>query len=182
MNAINLLPWRANLRLRARKNLIYALSISMAFGVITLMIGSFYLSYAIEYQVARNDWLKNEIILLDKPAKMVKQLQQSREDWACRIKTIQKWLSIQELTRHLFNDLAPIIPKDVVITKIERKDRNIHLWGYAEFNTGISKFIRNLKKVPWIENPLLTEIKNTSITPTAMNNAFELDFLLTSAE
>ena len=55
----------------------------------------------------------------------------------------------------------------------------VNLVGYAQSNAWVSTLMRSLESSPWLEDPLLIEIKAVTVKGARLNE-FNLDIKLTS--
>ena len=159
MPNINLLPWREKKREEEKKQfyVVLGMGIFIAMGIAYLI--NMYANQLIDNQNQRNQVLTNEIATLDKQIKEIKALQMLRSALITRMNIIHNLQSTRSLTVRLFDELVNIMPKGVYLTKLERQNNKVLVFGYAESNTNISSLMRNIKSSQWINNPELTEIK-----------------------
>lgn len=177
MTEINLLPWREQKREQEKKLFTTMLLIGIIIAAAIVFLMNFYVSHLISNQTNRNQILQKEITALDEQIKEIKALKQIREGLISRMSIVQNLQSIRTLMVHLFDELVRIIPPGIYITKIQREHDVITLWGYSESNTSVSILMRNIDADVWIQNPILTEIKNVELKQSP-NNEFKLSFVL----
>lgn len=182
MATINLLPWREKQREQDKKIFTsMLLSGVVAAAVIVFLINS-YANNLIDNQTERNQILKKEITTINQQIKEIKDLKKVREGLVSRMSVIQNLQSTRTLMVHLFDELVKIVPSGLYIYKLERKDDLVTLWGYSEANTNISILMRNIETNPWLQVPVLTQIKKIDDSTQAANNDFSLSFLLKRRE
>ena len=78
MARINLLPWREQLREERKQRFLVSLVGVVLLAAGLLFLGDRLLQGAIENQVARNDFVRQEIALLDARIKEIKELKERR--------------------------------------------------------------------------------------------------------
>jgi type IV pilus assembly protein PilN len=158
MTQINLLPWREQKREQEKKLFTTILIVSTVIAVFIVFVVNYYASALVSNQNERNQLIQKEITSLDNQIKEIKSLKQTRQALISRMSIVQNLQSTRTLMVHLFDELIKILPPGVYVTKLERKNDIVTLWGYSESNTNISILMRNIEINDWIQNPALTEI------------------------
>lgn len=178
MTQINLLPWREHKREQEKKMFTTMLIISAVCAAFIVFVINYYASVLVGNQADRNKLLQNEITSLDEQIKEIKTLKQTRQALISRMSIVQNLQSTRTLMVHLFDEIIKVMPPGIYITKLERKNDIVTLWGYSESNTNISILMRNIENNDWIQNPSLTEIKKMEEEKQPANNEFKLNFIL----
>ncbi len=178
MTEINLLPWRERKREQEKKMFTTMLltGFIIAAGIVFLI--NYYATNLVSNQTVRNQTLQTEITNLDEQIKEIKALKQIREGLVSRMSIVQNLQSTRTMMVHLFDELIKVMPPGIYVTKLERKNDVVTLWGFAESNTNISILMRSIEANIWIQNPVLTEIKKMDEKKQAANNEFKLSFVL----
>ncbi|BCA95916.1 pilus assembly protein PilN [Legionella antarctica] len=179
MTQINLLPWREQKREQEKKVFTTILIASSVFAAFIVIIVNYYASELVSNQTSRNQILQKEINSLEAQIKEINALTLIRKALISRMSIVQNLQSTRTLMVHLFDELIQILPQGIYVTKLERKNDMVNLWGYSESNTNISILMRNIETNVWIQNPNLTEIKKMDNKQPA-NNEFKLSFILKS--
>lgn len=178
MTDINLLPWREAKREQEKKMFITMLAVVFISAIVFVSLFDYCVTRVVANQAELNQRLKNEIALLDDKLKTIAGLKKERLALIARMQVVENLQSTRPLTIHLFDEIIKIMPVGVVVTKIERKDNQVNIWGYSESNTNISDLMRNIEDNRWIQEPELTEIKKATEAKQTMNNEFKLSFVL----
>lgn len=178
MTQINLLPWREQKREQEKKFFVILLVIGALIAVFIVFLMNYYALDLVSDQTNRNAILQKEINILDDELKEIKLLKQTRQSLISRMSIVQNLQATRTLMVHLFDELIKILPSGVYVTKLERKNDIVTLWGYSESNTNISILMRNIENNSWIQNPDLTEIKKMEETLQPADNEFKLSFIL----
>ena len=178
MAEINLLPWREKQREKEKKFFTSMVLVGVVAAAAIVFLINSYAIYLVDNQTARNQILQKEINSLNEQIKEIKALKQVRESLISRMSIIQNLQSTRTLMVHLFDELIKVIPSGVHVYKLERKSDQVTLWGYSESNTNISILMTNIEKSPWLQTPVLTEIKKRDDSTQAANNDFSLSFIL----
>lgn len=178
MTEINLLPWREQRR-EQEKKLFTSMLIGAVMGaVVIVFLINYYATSLVDNQTSRNQMLQKEINLLDDQIKEIKSLKLVRTALISRMSIVQNLQSTRTMMVHLFDELIKIAPSGIYVYKLERKSDVVTLWGYSESNTNISILMRNIESDPWIQSPVLTEIKKMDENKNPANNDFTLSFIL----
>lgn len=183
MTTINLLPWRERKREQEKKQFMSLLLASILSAIGLVLAINYYASRLVDGQTNRNQRLQTEITQLDGQIIEIKKLKEIRNNLISRMKIVHGLQARRTLTVHLFDELIKVLPDDVYLTELKRTEDTITVEGYSDANTSISFLMRNIEKNPWIQNPVLTEIKKTEDKITDKtndedNNEFSLSFSL----
>ncbi len=178
MIRINLLPHRAEKR--------KALQIQfIAFGVISLLVGAIVVGLVhvsinsqIEYQERRNQYLNDEIVLLDKQISEINQLKAEIAALDSRKTVVEKLQSTRSDVVHLLDQMLRILPEGVYLKTMKQVGTKINLVGYTQSNARVSTLMRSIESSPWLEAPSLIQIVATT-TNGARLSEFSLEFYLT---
>jgi len=178
MIKINLLPHREAAR-RARRQQFYALTglVSVLAGVIWFL-GFSIISRQIDAQTAKNDFLKQEITLLDKDIAEIKKLRSQTDSLLARKRIIEALQANRTETVHLFNTLATYVPEGIYLRSLIQTGQKIALVGIAQSNARITTLMNNLDGSPLLENSTLIETK-ADIVGSRRLNAFSISTFVT---
>lgn len=178
MTQINLLPWREQKREQEKKLFTTMLLTGVVIAAVIVFLINSYATHLVNNQTVRNQTLQKEITSLDDQITEIKSLKQIREGLISRMSIVQNLQSTRTLMVHLFDELIKVIPAGVYVTKLERQNDVVSLWGYSESNTNISILMRNIESNAWIQTPVLTEIKKMEEKKQPADNEFKLSFVL----
>ncbi|AOU96767.1 hypothetical protein BI364_00950 [Acidihalobacter yilgarnensis] len=165
MARINLLPWRAELRKQKQQEF-------LALAVFTVIVSAFviflihsYVEGRINYQNARNQYLRNEITLLDHKIAKIKTLDATKKALLNRMKIVEQLQASRPGVVHLFDQLVTTEPPGLYLINFVQNGDSIALAGRADSNARVSAYMRSLDASPWFENARLDLIvtKNTEI-------------------
>ncbi|BBE52005.1 Fimbrial assembly family protein [Ferriphaselus amnicola] len=181
MIRINLLPHRAEKR-RARQNEFIAFSVLavllglLVVGVVHLVIGG-----KIDYQERRNNYLKQEIAVLDAQIADIRQLREQSNSLMARKTVVEDLQSTRADVVHLLDQMLHLLPEGVYIKSIKQTGKQINLIGYAQSNGRVSTLMRSIEDSPWLDSPVLVDI-HTSLANNVRTNEFSLNFNVTHPE
>jgi type IV pilus assembly protein PilN len=153
MPRINLLPWRAELRQRRKKEFLVALA-----GSLVVALGVGYLSKLTvqgwtSAQQGRNQILKGEIADLDKQIAEITTLESKRERLEARIQVITQLQRSRPEVVHLFDELVNAVPEGVHFTEVIQAGTRIEVQGNAQSSTRVSALMRNIENSEWLRAP-----------------------------
>jgi len=159
MIRINLLPHRIAKR-RQRRRQFYALAGSMVLlgALIGFGVHMVYTAH-IEDQEARNAFLKEEIVRLDREIAEIRRLREQIDAMLARKQVIESLQGARAETVHLFNELAQRLPDGVYLKSVKQTGRQVRVVGLAQSNARVSHFMRNVEASAFLEQPKLIEAK-----------------------
>ncbi|HEX6297816.1 MAG TPA: PilN domain-containing protein [Burkholderiales bacterium] len=160
---INLLPHRAERRNRARKHFFMLAGFAAVLGgVFVFAVHTFY-AEKISTQESRNTFLKSEIGKLDKEIAEINKLKDEIQALLARKAIIETLQADRAQTVHLLDELVRQTPEGVYLKSLTQKGLRVQIGGYAQSNARVSTLMRNIESSPWLENPVLVEIKAASV-------------------
>ena len=173
MARINLLPWRAERRKQRQKEFSILLGLSAIGAVLLsfLMVG--YYKAQISGQNARNQYLTDQIALVQKQIDEIKLLDEKKAKLLARKEIIEKLQANRSQMVHLFDSLVRTIPDGVILTSIKQDEDTLTLEGRAQSNARVSTYMRNLESSGWMTKPDLSIIEAKG-EDKALPNEFKL--------
>jgi type IV pilus assembly protein PilN len=144
MAHINLLPWREERREERQKQFVAAVVAGLAFAAFILYTVIAYTNSMIDEQNSRNDYLKQQIAVLDKKIREIKDLEQQRNDLLARMQVIQELQESRPKVVKDFDALVRTVPEGIHLSKVTRNGNTLTLEGVAESNARVSVFMRQL--------------------------------------
>jgi type IV pilus assembly protein PilN len=169
MIRINLLPHRELKRkVRQRQIAILAglvsfLGIAVVWGIYSMIAGE------IEYQNGRNQYLNDQIAILDKEIVEIKEIKARTKELLSRKQIVETLQHSRSEVVHLLDQLVRLLPDGVYLQSIKQVNHDINLVGHAQSNAWISVLMRNLESSPQLESALLIEIKAITVNNTRQN-------------
>jgi type IV pilus assembly protein PilN len=176
MIRINLLPHRAEKR-RARRQQFYGLvGMVSLLACLIVFLGYTVISGYITAQEAKNEFLKKEIVALDKDIDQIKRLKEQTQALLARKQIIESLQRDRAEAVRLLSELAKQVPEGVYLRAVKQDGVKVSLSGYAQSNARVSTLMRNIEASPWLEKPLLIEIKAVTLDKKRLN-----EFSMTAA-
>jgi len=174
MARINLLPWREELRKQQQKEFFLAIGVAMGFAVVVMLLVHFYVAGRIEYQQQRNRFLSDQIAVLDRKIREIRDLEKKRDRLIAKMEIIQRLQSSRPEIVHLFDALARTVPDGVYLTKFIQSGDKLEVTGVAQSNARVSAYMRNVESSPWMENPQLKIIESKNQKTRGRQGFFSL--------
>jgi type IV pilus assembly protein PilN len=162
MPRINLLPWRAELRQKRKKEFLTALLGSVLVAGLLVYGSKLTVQSWTSGQHHRNDVLKEEIAKLDKQIADIKGLENQRERLLARMRVIDQLQRSRPEVVHLLDELVNAMPEGVNLTSVTQSNNRIDLAGSAQSSSRVSALMRNLDASPWLADPHLDGISGTA--------------------
>jgi type IV pilus assembly protein PilN len=156
MARINLLPWREERREERRKRFLLILVGVLVGSTGAVLIANQVINAAIERQVARNDYIGKQIVVVE------------------RMRIIQDLQGNRPISGRIFDQLARTLPDGVYFTEVKMDGKTLSISGAAESNNRVSDLMRNLDASDWFDAPSLTEVKATTAGQVDQANVFQL--------
>jgi type IV pilus assembly protein PilN len=159
MAQINLLPWREERRQELKKQFLVTVGLVLALAAGLVLLADRIVNNQIENQMARNDYLADNIKILDKEVAEIKDLQKRRNQLLDRMKVIQELQGNRPIIVRVLDQLVRTVPDGVFYTKLTTKAGKISINGVAESNNRVSSLMRRLNASDWLADPTLDKVK-----------------------
>jgi type IV pilus assembly protein PilN len=173
MARINLLPWRAERRKQRQKEFSILLAMSALGAVLLSFLLVGYYKAQISGQNERNQYLTDQITLVQKQIDEIKLLDEKKAKLLARKEIIEKLQANRSQMVHLFDSLVRTIPDGVILTSIKQDEDTLTLEGRAQSNARVSTYMRNLEGSGWMTKPDLSIIEAKG-EDKALPNEFKL--------
>jgi len=175
MPRINLLPWRAELRQKRKKEFFMALLGAVIAGAALVYLSALTVQGWTNSQRERNEILKAEITTLDKQIEEIKGLKSQRERLLARMRVIDQLQRSRPEVVHLFDEIVKAVPEGVSLTDIAQAGPRIELRGVAQSSTRVSALMRNIDGSKWMKDPSLDIVESvTAGAGVDKNSKFKL--------
>jgi type IV pilus assembly protein PilN len=161
---VNLLPHREERRKAQRKHLgiLSGMVAALAVAIVVLIHGV--IAGYIAVQADRNTFLKKENASLDKEIDEIKKLQGEIAALLARKQVIERLQTDRAQAVYLLDQLVRQVPDGVYMKTIKQQGRKISMNGYSQSNARVSTLMRNISSSPYLENPVLVEIKAVTVS------------------
>ncbi len=159
MAQINLLPWRDERRQELKKEFLTIIALVFALAVGLVLLGDLIVSSRIDEQTARNNYLSENIAVLDKQVAEIRDIQKKRNQLLDRMKVIQELQGNRPIIVRILDQLVRTVPDGVFYTKLTTHDKSISISGIAESNNRVSSLMRRLDGSDWLADPNLDAVR-----------------------
>ena len=177
MARINLLPWRAERRKQRQKEFMTMLGLAAGAALLLSFLIVMYYNGQIEGQQNRNQYLRDQIKLVDEQIKEIEALDKKKANLLARKQVIEELQANRSQMVHLFDQLVRTIPEGVRLSSIAQAGQSLTLTGQAQSNARVSSYMRNLEESGWMANPDLSIIEAKG-GDKGLPNAFTLKVTL----
>ena len=159
MARINLLPWREELRKQQQQDFMTAIVLGVIVTAIILASVHMHLEGIREYQEQRNKILLDEIAIVDKKIKEIKNIETKKSKLLTKIDLIQNLQESRPEIVHLFDEIAKTAPDGIFITKFKQSGKALTFIGKAQSNARVSAYMRTIDASNWLKAPSLSVIQ-----------------------
>jgi type IV pilus assembly protein PilN len=159
MAKIDLLPWREERRKRRAQEFYAVLGAVAVAAVLAVFAVNWHFGQLIADQERRNQFLQNEIRILDGKIREIDDLERTRERLLARKGVIEELQETRSQMVHLFDELVRTIPDGVRLTGIRQAGNILTLEGVAESNQRVSMYMNQLNESGWLTDVSLRIIE-----------------------
>jgi len=159
MAQINLLPWREERRQERKKEFITTCALVAALAVGIVLLADRVVNAQIDNQRARNQYLADNIKVLDEQVAEIRELQKKRNQLIERMRVIQELQGNRPIIVRVLDQLVRTVPDGVFYTSLNTKEKTITINGVAESNNRVSSLMRRLDASDWLANPNLDRVR-----------------------
>jgi type IV pilus assembly protein PilN len=159
MIRINLLPHREERRKQQQQQFIILLVGVVVIGAAVWFVVRSYLDEQLETQQARNKYLQEEIVKLDKQIAEIQKLKEQTAALLARKRVVETLQSNRSEVVHLLDQLVRQLPDGVYLKALKQTGTRVTITGLTESQARVSTLMRNLESSPHLEAPGLVEIK-----------------------
>jgi type IV pilus assembly protein PilN len=160
MAQINLLPWREERRQELKKEFLVTVGLVLALGVGMVLLADRVVDSQIQNQKARNQYLIENIKVLDEQVAEIRELQKKRNQLLDRMRVIQELQGNRPIIVRVLDQLVRTVPDGVFYTNLQTRDKVISINGIAESNNRVSSLMRRLDSSDWLANPNLDAVRS----------------------
>ncbi|MBU2978647.1 PilN domain-containing protein [Alteromonas sp. C1M14] len=175
MAHVNLLPWREKQRQLQKQNYLAMLgAVALIVGAICWGIGKG-IDNQISNQHARNQFLQQQISVLDSQIAEIQKIKESKKAIEQRMALIEQLQISRNVAPSVFDELARIVPAGVSFQTMKRMGNQIEITGLSDSNNRLSDFMRRLENSEVFTGGELSSIKADTSASDAVSD-FTLKF------
>jgi len=156
---INLLPWRAELRAKRKKEFLMATLGAVLMGAALTFGTKFYFQGRIANQETRNQMLRTEITELDRRIADIRELEARKARLIARMEIIEQLQTSRPESVHLVDEAVSIVPEGTYLTALTQEDARITVAGITESTTRVSTLMNSINDSEWLRSPGLGGIE-----------------------
>jgi type IV pilus assembly protein PilN len=162
---INLLPHRQQRKARQQRWFAILAAIVVGLGLAVVAAGQAYLVNAKTAQDARNTFLKDEMVKLDKQIAEIAELKEKTNDLLERKKVVETLQNNRGEAVVMFDELMRRLPEGLYLKSVKQSGDLLALAGYAQSSARVSTFMRSLEAAELFDEPVLIEVKSAMVGP-----------------
>ena len=160
MPRINLIPWREAERKRKRQEFGAAFALALVVAFLIAFAVRMQMQSTIDEQLARNQYLNQEIEALDKQITEILDLEQQKARLLARMQVIEQLERSRPEIVHVFDQLVRTLPDGIHLTSVKQTNRRIQIRGVAQSSTRVASYMRNIEASEWLADPALDILQN----------------------
>lgn len=175
MAHVNLLPWRESLRKQQKQNYL-ALLLGVALSVlgVAYAVGMF-IDALIDNQNRRNNYLQQEITILDAQIAQIRDIREQKEAIEKRMALIEQLQTSRNVAPIILDELVKVVPPGISFRNLSRTANQMEVTGVSESNNRLANFMRNLQESKvFIDSELSSIVADTSASDAVSD--FKLTF------
>ncbi len=162
---INLLPHRQLRKARQQRWFAILAAIVVGLGLAVVAAGQAYLVNEKSTQDARNAFLKDEMVKLDKQIAEIAELKEKTNDLLERKKVVETLQNNRGEAVVMFDELMRRLPEGLYLKSVKQSGDLLALAGYAQSSARVSTFMRSLEAADLFDEPVLIEVKSAMVGP-----------------
>lgn len=182
MIRINLLPHREVRRKQQQQQFFILLAFVIVVGGAVWFVVRSYLDEQLETQQARNKYLQDEIVKLDKQIAEIQKLKEQTAALLARKRVVETLQGNRAEVVHLLDQLVRQLPEGVYLKAVKQSGSRVTITGLTQSQARVSTLMRNLESSPHLENPSLVEIKAVQQANRQRINEFIMNISITRAK
>ncbi len=166
---INLLPHREMRRKQQQQQFFVMLGGVVAIGAAIWFGVHTYLDGVLVNQQARNQYLEQEIVKIDKEIAEINKLKEQIAALLKRKQVVETLQSNRAEVVHLMDQLVRQLPDGMYLKSIKQQGTKVSISGYTQSQARVSTLMRNLEGSQYLHNASLVEIKSASTGGQRLN-------------
>lgn len=160
MAHINLLPWREEAQKAKQQEFFVILgAVAILSLTISFLVGQFY-QMRIDGQNAKNQFLKNEIQILDIRIQEIKGLTEKKKELESRISVVQQLQRSRNVGTQVLDEITKIVPNGVYLTSMKKEGNILILLGKSESNNHLANMMRAVESSDLLMDAQLDSIQS----------------------
>ena len=161
MAYINLLPWREEAEKAKQREFFSLLALVAIVSFALVFIVSQFYQAQINGQNKRNQYLQNEIKILDVRIAEIKTLDEKKEELEQRTSVVEQLQRSRNVGTRVLNEIANIVPNGIYLTNLKKQNNTLELLGKSESNNHLANMIREIERSDLFTNAVLESITSS---------------------
>ena len=158
MAYINLLPWREEAEKAKQREFFTVLAaVGLAAFAIVVIVNQFYQA-RIDGQNSRNQFLKNEIQILDLRIAEIQSLREKKKELEKRTAVVEELQRSRNVGTQVLDEIAKVVPNGIYLTRLEKQDNTLNISGKSESNNHLANMIREIENSDLFDDAILESI------------------------
>jgi type IV pilus assembly protein PilN len=158
MAYINLLPWREEAEKAKQREYFTVLTVvALVAFVIVFSVNQFY-QMRIDGQQQRNQFLQNEIQILDLRISKIKSLNEKKKELQKRTSVVEQLQRSRNVGTQVLDEIAKVVPNGIYLTRLEKQGNSLNIIGKSESNNHLANMIREIESSDLFEDAILESI------------------------
>ncbi len=158
MAYINLLPWREEAeKTKQREYFTVLAAVGLVAFAIVFSVNQFY-QVRIDGQNSRNQFLKNEIQILDLRIAEIQSLKEKKKELEKRTSVVEQLQRSRNVGTQVLDEIAKVVPNGIYLIRLEKQDNTLNITGKSESNNHLANMIREIENSDLFEDAILESI------------------------
>ncbi len=162
MPHINLLPWREEEQRQQQQQFFSILTLLALLSFLLVFLVSQIYQAKIDGQMAKNQYLTNEIKVLDSKIAEIRTLEEKKKDLIQRMTLIDQLQKSRNVGTQVLDEIAKIVPSGIYLTKLEKQGNELLIEGKSESNNHLANMIREIQSSSLFADAELESIINSN--------------------
>ena len=158
MAYINLLPWREEAeKAKQREYFTVLTAVALSAFAVVFLVNQFY-QMRIDGQTARNQFLQNEIQILDSRIAKIRSLNEKKKELEKRTNVVEQLQRSRNVGTQVLDEIAKVVPNGIYLTRLEKQDNSLNITGKSESNNHLANMIREIERSDLFDDAILESI------------------------
>lgn len=158
MAYINLLPWREEAQKAKQREFFTLLALVAIVAFLIVFLISQFFQMRIDGQNARNQFLKNEIQVLDIRIGEIRTLNEKKSALEQRISVVEQLQRSRNVGTQVLDEISKVVPAGIYLTRLEKQGNSIQILGKSESNNHLANMIREIEGSDLFDDAILESI------------------------
>lgn len=158
MAYINLLPWREEAE-KAKQRAYFTILTTVALSAfaVVFVVNQFYQA-RIDGQNTRNQFLQNEIQVLDVRISKIQSLHEKKKELQKRTEVVEQLQRSRNVGTQVLDEIANVVPNGIYLTHLEKQSNSLLIEGKSESNNHLANMIRAIERSDLFADAVLESI------------------------